>query len=103
MQQLRVRVSVQLLKITVFYNPNITGDRVQKRVAEQASDFGTDTVYPIQLVEGTYDPQRFYEITKGMEQMDEGGERCFACYRLRLEEAAKLADGCLTMLQRHFP
>ena len=29
-----------------------------------------------------------------MEQMDEGGERCFACYRLRLEEAAKLAaDG----------
>ena len=53
-----------------------------------------DTVYPIQLVEGTYDPQRFYEITKGMEQMDEGGERCFACYRLRLEEAAKLAaDG----------
>lgn len=45
-------------------------------------------------MEGTYDPQRFYEITKGMEQMDEGGERCFACYRLRLEEAAKLAaDG----------
>ena len=30
-----------------------------------------------------------------MEQMDEGGERCVACYRLRLEEAAKLAaDGC---------
>ena len=53
-----------------------------------------DNVYPIKIVEGTYDPQRFYEITKGIEQMDEGGERCFACYRLRLEEAAKLAaDG----------
>ena len=67
----------------------------KKSVAEQARLISElDTVYPIQLVEGKYDPQRFYEITKGMEQMDEGGERCFACYRLRLEEAAKLAaDG----------
>ena len=84
-------------KITVFYyNPNITEEtEYKKRVAEQARLISElDTVYPIQLVEGTYDPQRFYEITKGMEQMDEGGERCFACYRLRLEEAAKLAaDG----------
>ena len=84
-------------KITVFYyNPNITEEaEYKKRVAEQARLISElDTVYPIQLVEGTYAPQRFYEITKGMEQMDEGGERCFACYRLRLEEAAKLAaDG----------
>ena len=84
-------------KITVFYyNPNITEEaEYKKRVAEQARLISElDTVYPIQLVEGKYDPQRFYEITKGMEQMDEGGERCFACYRLRLEEAAKLAaDG----------
>ena len=81
-------------KITVFYyNPNITEEaEYRKRVAEQARLISElDTVYPIQLVEGAYDPQRFYEITKGMEQMDEGGERCFACYRLRLEEAAKLA------------
>ena len=85
-------------KITVFYyNPNITEEtEYKKRVAEQARLISElDTVYPIQLVDETYDPQRFYEITKGMEQMDEGGERCFACYRLRLEEAAKLAsDGC---------
>ena len=84
-------------KITVFYyNPNITEEaEYKKRVAEQARLISElDTVYPIQLVEGKYDPQRFYEITKGMEQMDEGSERCFACYRLRLEEAAKLAaDG----------
>lgn len=81
-------------KITVFYyNPNITEEaEYRKRVAEQARLISElDTVYPIQLVEGTYDPQRFFEITKGMEQMDEGGERCFACYRLRIEDAAKLA------------
>lgn len=81
-------------KITVFYyNPNITEEaEYKKRVAEQARLISElNTVYPIQLVEGKYDPERFYQITKGMEMLDEGGERCFACYRLRLEEAARLA------------
>ena len=41
--------------------------------------------------EGTYDTQVFYEMAKGMEKVPEGGERCFKCYRLRMEEAAKLA------------
>ena len=42
-------------------------------------------------VEGTYDPQIFFRMAKGLEQVPEGGERCFRCYRLRMEEAAKLA------------
>ena len=48
----------------------------------------------IDLVEGEYNPERFYEIAKPLENLKEGGERCFACYRLRLEETARLArDG----------
>ena len=35
--------------------------------------------------------QRFYDMAKGMEEIPEGGERCFACYRLRLSEAASYA------------
>ena len=38
---------------------------------------------------------QYFEITemaKGMEKVPEGGERCFKCYRLRMEEAAKLAE-----------
>jgi predicted adenine nucleotide alpha hydrolase (AANH) superfamily ATPase len=30
-------------------------------------------------------------MTKGMEQLPEGGERCFACYELRLRETAEYA------------
>ena len=30
-------------------------------------------------------------MAKGLEDVPEGGERCFRCYRLRMEEAAKLA------------
>ena len=33
----------------------------------------------------------FLEQSKGLEDCPEGGERCFGCYQLRLEETAKLA------------
>ena len=49
------------------------------------------TRYPVQFVEGSYDSNRFYEMAKGMENLPEGGERCFACYRLRLSETAAYA------------
>ncbi len=48
-------------------------------------------VHPVTFVEGKYEPERFYEMAKGLEKEPEGGERCFGCYRLRMEEAARLA------------
>ncbi len=43
------------------------------------------------MIEGDYEPQRFFEIAKGLEQCPEGGERCLCCYGLRLRETAKMA------------
>ena len=43
------------------------------------------------LLEGVYDTERFYAMAKGMEHIPEGGERCFACYELRLREACAYA------------
>lgn len=84
-------------RITVFYyNPNITEDEeYRKRVAEQKRLIAAYNVegqgYPIEVIEGAYEPEQFYEIAKGLEQCPEGGERCFACYGLRLRETAKRA------------
>ena len=86
-------------RVTVFYyNPNITEDEeYRKRVAEQKrlieayNAEAAEESYPIKVVEGDYDPDRFFEIAKGLEQCPEGGERCFACYALRLRETAKRA------------
>lgn len=52
--------------------------------------------YPVDFTEGAYIPEDFYHCAKGMEHLPEGGRRCFACYRLRLEAAAKTAKekGC---------
>lgn len=81
--------------ITVFfYNPNISPEsEYQKRVAElQRLIESIPSVHPIRLQVGAYDPERFYDMAKGMEDLPEGGERCFRCYRLRLEETARLAS-----------
>lgn len=89
----------QYFEITVFYyNPNISpAEEYEKRAEEQRRLIGEmDTRFPIRLVVGTYEPERFYEQSRGLEREPEGGERCFRCYRLRLEEAARLAaeGGC---------
>lgn len=85
--------------ITVFYyNPNISmQEEYQKRVEEQkrliASYNKEQPEHEIKIMEGDYEPGRFYEIARGLEECPEGGERCFACYELRLrktvEEAAR--------------
>ena len=44
-----------------------------------------------EVIKGDYDHARFIDLAKGLETLPEGGERCFRCYRLRLEETAKAA------------
>lgn len=84
----------QYFELTVFYyNPNIyPPEEYEMRVEEQdrfIREFPAK--HPISFVEGKYDTNRFYETAKGMEQLKEGGERCFACYELRLRESAEYA------------
>lgn len=82
-------------KITIFYyNPNIDQkEEYQKRVEELKRLISSFPVkYPIELIEGKYEPERFLEIAKGLEEEPERGKRCYRCYQLRLEETAKLAD-----------
>ena len=87
----------QYFRITVFYyNPNITEDaEYRKRVEEQkrliAAYNQKAQGYSIEVLEGDYEPDRFFQIAKGLEACPEGGERCFACYELRLLETAKRA------------
>lgn len=80
--------------ITVFYyNPNIyPPQEYRRRVEEQQRLIAELPVsHPVQFVEGRYRPEDFFEAVRGLEQIPEGGERCFACYELRLKEAAALA------------
>ncbi len=85
----------QYFSITVlYYNPNIYPEtEYDKRKAEQKRLINEMlTKYPVKLLDCDFESERFYETTKGMESCREGGERCFKCYRLRLEKTAQEAE-----------
>ena len=84
----------QYFAITVlYYNPNIfPEEEYRKRVAEQRRLIAElPAKHPVDFVEGCYLPEEFFAVAKGLEDAPEGGERCLKCFRLRLEEAARLA------------
>lgn len=87
----------QYFDVTVFYfNPNITPvEEYSRRVAEQKRLLAkVKYPNPVSFIEGRYDSNEFLSVAKGLENLPEGGERCFKCYCMRLEETAKIAaDG----------
>lgn len=81
-------------KITVFYyNPNIyPEEEFYKRRSEQERFISElPAKNPISFIGTEHMSEDFYRAVKGLEHIREGGERCFACYRLRLEESAAAA------------
>ncbi len=81
-------------QITVFYyNPNIyPEEEFYKRCREQERFISMlPAQNPISFIGSEHMSERFYEAVKGLEHIKEGGERCFACYRLRLAETAETA------------
>ncbi|MDR1548858.1 MAG: epoxyqueuosine reductase QueH [Hungatella sp.] len=82
-------------EITVyFYNPNIyPPEEYVRRVKEQKRLIASmNFIHPVTLETGAYEPEEFYRIVRGLEKEPEGGARCFKCYELRLQEAAKVAQ-----------
>lgn len=90
----------QYFRITVFfYNPNISlGKEYAKRVAEEKRlitaynaqiEEGSRKGWKINIIEGEYEPEAFYEAVRGLEKLGEGTERCFKCFELRLRKSAE--------------
>ena len=76
-----------------FYNPNIEPEEEYRHRESELTRLISEMNlrHPVHFEAGRYDPSEYYESVKGLEHIHEGGERCFACYRLRMEEAAKHA------------
>ena len=84
-----------------YYNPNISSQsEYDKRVKEQIrlideynDRYLSEPSYSkISFVEGEYEPERFYEISKGLENEPERGKRCYKCYELRMRKTAEYAQ-----------
>jgi len=88
----------QYFDITVFfYNPNITEepeyilrrDEEIRLIGEFNAD-GNDFT-PINYIIGNYDKDYFFNQVKGLEMCPEGGDRCRVCFKMRLDESARVA------------
>ena len=76
-----------------YYNPNISPKREYEERKEELIRLIEKMSLQNEVVflEGIYEPEKFFEMAKGLEQLPEGGERCFKCYEMRLRESAKIA------------
>lgn len=86
-------LSEYFLITVLYFNPNIyPEEEFLHRIAEQKRLIAElPCKNPVSFKEHGWQQERFYAAVKGLEDVREGGERCFSCYRLRLEETARLA------------
>ncbi len=77
----------------LYYNPNIAPyEEYEKRETElRRLVREMDVVHPVQLLPCSYDGQAYCQAVEGLEGEPEGGKRCTACFRLRLEYTARQA------------
>lgn len=77
----------------LYYNPNISPkSEFEYRVSELKRlvyEMPFDKEINIEIPE--YNDREFYDEVKGMEDIPEGGERCFKCYEIRLRKAIEYA------------
>ena len=89
-----LEVLTQYFQVTLYYdNPNIyPPEEYEKRLYEQKRVLQEIPFSrAVSLLPADYEPPRFYQAVAGLEKEREGGERCRACFRLRLEDTARQA------------
>ena len=86
LERLKEHFSITVL----YYNPNIDErEEYEKRKAEQIR-FLQETGWA-DFLDCDHEPEKFFEMAKGMETEPERGKRCYKCYALRLEKTAQTA------------
>ncbi|MDD5729596.1 MAG: epoxyqueuosine reductase QueH [Candidatus Omnitrophica bacterium] len=84
--------------IGYFYNPNIQPKEEYLKRQEVAASVARLLAY--EFIPGAYDEGYWMEAVKGLENEPEGGVRCAACFKIRLEaafrKAKELGADCFT-------
>lgn len=83
----------EIFDITLyFYNPNISPEsEFVFRLDELKRLLGEMSLDDIPVEAPPYDNSEFEAIAEGLENLPEGGARCYKCYHLRLEKSVSYA------------
>jgi len=71
----------------LYYNPNIEAYEEYLKRKEEEIRFIKEynNTNRLDIIDCDYDNEKYHELVKGLEDCKEGGNRCFKCYRMRLE------------------
>lgn len=77
----------------LFYNPNITEQEEYEKRMTELKRFVAEAPFAldVKIIDGGYEPDAFFSMAKGLEQLPEKGERCYKCYEMRMTRAAIFA------------
>lgn len=75
--------------VVYFYNPNIFPCEEYERRLEAERTLCKH--FGVELIEGDYESDAYFEYVRGFEDCPERGARCELCFRMRLEETARKA------------
>ena len=73
-----------------FYNPNIHPEEEYKRRLKTTEEVSRGLGFD--LIEGSYDKDNWFKLTRGLEAEPEGEKRCEVCFKMRLERAYKRSN-----------
>ena len=74
--------------ITIYYyNPNIFPKEEFIRRKDELKKYLKDTKLNIKLIEEKYDTNDYFNSIKGLENLGERSNRCYNCYKFRMEKS----------------
>ncbi|UCF04329.1 MAG: epoxyqueuosine reductase QueH [bacterium] len=79
----------QFVVAAFYFNPNIHPDAEYRLRLEEMRALCRRIGVP--FIEGTYQPETWWEAIEPYRNLPEKSERCWICYRIRLEETARMA------------
>lgn len=80
--------------ITVFYyNPNIDDETEYEKRKNEQIRFLNESGWG-KIIDCDHEPEKFENISRGLEDEPEKGRRCFLCYELRMHKTALKAKEC---------
>ncbi len=76
-----------------FYNPNITEKMEYEKRYKELLRFISEAPFAVDIVavDGGFDADSFFDMSKGLEDAPERGARCYKCYEMRMEAASMYA------------
>lgn len=79
-------------RITVFFcNPNIAPEKEYLYRKSELKRLIRELGLDVDVIDEEYDPEPFYRLAKGLEELPERGERCRRCIGYRLQRTAERA------------